>query len=132
MRHHLKATRIRRRGTAAVAVLIVLILVGLFVVGIVNTGARDQDLSAKRLATVQAFYAAEGGINMAMRELVLTSDEDADGAIGSISDDGSNATDPAIGAGRVAVTITSAAGQDTLVSSGRSANSQREITATVQ
>lgn len=114
------------------AVLIVLILVGLFVVGIVNTGARDQNLSASRLATVQAFYAAEAGINMAMRELTLNTDEDVDGAIGSISDDGSDATDPAIGTGRVAVTITTAAGQDTLVSSGRSADSRREITATVQ
>lgn len=117
---------------AAVAVLIVLILVGLFVVGIVNTGARDQELSSSRLATVQAFYAAEGGMNMAMRELMLNSDEDGDGAIGSISDDGSDGTDPTIGAGRVVVTITTASGQDTLISAGRSVNSRREITAIVQ
>ena len=68
-----------RRGTVAVAVLLVLLLTSLFVIGLVSGAARDQDLSGRRMETVRAFYAAEAGINMAMREFSVGADEDGDG-----------------------------------------------------
>src|SRR5688572_6539228 len=77
-----------RRGAAIVAMITTMLLLGLIGVGMVLGGARDQDLSIKRLETVRAFYAAESGMNMAIRELMVRADEDGDGAIGSISDDG--------------------------------------------
>lgn len=121
-----------QRGSVLVVVIIVLLLLGLFVVGIVNATARDLDLSARRLETVQAFYAAEAGMNMAIRELVTNTDEDGDGAIGTISDDGNDANDPAIGAGVVRVEATVVGIQTTLHSRGRSGQSRRTIEAVTE
>lgn len=122
----------RRRGSVAVAVLLVLLLVGLFMVGIVSGTARDLDLSARRLESVRAFYAAEAGVNMAVRELMINTDEDGDGTVGSISDDADDATDPAIGNARVQVSVTIAGPPRTLVSSGRDGAARREITTMVE
>ena len=90
--------------TAVIGVIVFLLVVGVIIVGMVLGGARDQDLTVRRLETVQAFYAAEAGMNMAIRELMVAVDEDADGAIGTISDDSNDGTDPTIGTGRVVVT----------------------------
>ena len=81
----------------AVIAVIVLLLTSLFIIGIVSGSARDLNSSARRLETVQAFYAAEAGVNMALREIIINSDEDSDGIIGSISDDANDANDPAVG-----------------------------------
>ena len=87
-----KAARSPRRGAAAVITVIILLLIDLMILSIVIGSARDQDVSVRRLETVQAFYAAESGMNMALRELMENDDEDGDGAIGSISDDDDDAT----------------------------------------
>ena len=71
-----------RRGSVAVMVIIVLLLTSIFIIGIVSGSSRDLDSSARRLETVQAFYAAEAGVNMALRELKINSDEDYDGTKG--------------------------------------------------
>ncbi len=92
-----------RRGMALIGVIVFLLVVGVIIVGMVLGGARDQDLTVRRLETVRAFYAAEGGMNMAIREVMVSVDEDADGAIGTISDDSDNGTDPAFGTGQVVV-----------------------------
>ncbi len=68
-----------------VAVVIVLIIIDLIVVGITLGLSRDHDLTIRRLETVKAAYAAEAGINMAIREMQEDEDQDADGAIGTIS-----------------------------------------------
>ncbi|MCZ6835909.1 MAG: hypothetical protein O7G85_09060 [Planctomycetota bacterium] len=119
-----------RRGSVAVAVLIVLLLMGLFVVGIVKVGARDQDLGARRLETVRAFYAAEGGINMALREVTLGLDEDNDGSIGTISDDGNDANDPMFGPASVQVELDFSLSTLTLRSRGRAGAARRKIEST--
>jgi len=121
-----------RRGTVAVAVLLAVLLAGLLVAGMVRTGARDHDLSARRLETVQAFYAAEAGMNMAYRELMLGVDVDGDGAVGSISDDGDGGNDPAIGGGRAAVRVEVTGTVRTLIGVGRCGSARREITAVVE
>ena len=118
-----------RRGTAIIGVIVFLLVVGLIIVGMVLGGARDQILSVRRLETVQAFYAAEGGMNMAIREVMVAVDEDGDGTIGTISDDSNDGTDPTIGTGRVVVTSSYSAPQTTLTSRGRSGLSFRQVQA---
>ncbi|MBT8485922.1 MAG: hypothetical protein HKO59_14930 [Phycisphaerales bacterium] len=121
-----------RRGLAAVVMLIVLLAVQLLVIGMVLGGSRDQDLTLRRLETVQSFYAAEAGMNMAMRELQEYADEDADGVIGTISDDATDANDPAIGGAQVVVTQTTSNEYTTLTSTGRDGPARREIESTLK
>ena len=123
----LKAHRGQRRGTAAVAVLVVMLLLGLFEVGIVKAGARDQDVSVDRLLTVQAFYAAEAGAQMAFREISLGIDEDGDGTIGSISSDGNDANDPTFGSAAVHCNVAFLSPTLRLISLGRAGSARREI-----
>ena len=120
-----------RKGTVAVAAIMVLLLTSLFIIGIVSGAARDQDLSARRLETVQAFYAAEAGMNMAYRELMLGADEDGDGTIGSISDDANDMNDPGFGLARVFVSQTPLWMQTQLESHGRTGAARRKIVAIV-
>jgi hypothetical protein len=122
-----KTRNCQRRGTVAVAMIIVMTVVSLVIVGMVLGGARDQDLTIRRLETLGAFYAAEAGMNMALRESMLSVDEDGDGAVGSISNDGNAANDPVIGSGRVRVEVVDGADESTLISHGRAGDSQRRI-----
>lgn len=122
----------QRRGAAVVAMIATMLLITLVLVGLVLGGARDQDLSVRRLDTIRAFYAAEAGANMAIRELMLNSDADGDGDIGTISDDGNSANDPVIGNGQVAVTKSASGGQTILTSEGRSGAARRTIEARLQ
>lgn len=117
----------RRRGAAAIIVVVLLLIMNLIILTLVLGGARDLDLSLQRLDTVRSFYAAEGGMNMAIRELMVDADDDGDGTIGSISDDADDNTDPTIGVARVVVTIVPAPSQATLTSSGRSGQAKRDI-----
>jgi hypothetical protein len=110
-----------------VALVIVLVLVALMIVGLVLGGAREQDLSTQRLGTVRALYAAEAGINMGMREWVLRTDADGDGAMGSISDDGNAANNPALGGGTVWVDAVGGGLQTTLISHGSAGLTSRRL-----
>jgi Tfp pilus assembly protein PilX len=74
-----------RRGSVLIAVIITLIVVQIVVLGVVALGARDQSLTKLRLESEQAQYAAESGINMALKEVYDSADQDTDGTIGSIS-----------------------------------------------
>lgn len=127
----MKRSRLRR-GTAAVAVIIALVLLQLAVAGMVLGGARDHDLSARRLDTVRAFYAAEAGMSMAARELMNNTDADGDGAIGSISNDSNLSNDPLLGVARVYATKTVVGAVTTITSRGRSSDSTRQIQMTLQ
>ena len=124
--------RTLRRGTAAVAVVIALVLLQLAVAGMVLGGARDHDLSARRLDTVRAFYAAEAGTNMAARELMSNTDADGDGTIGSISNDSNLTNDPQLGIARVYVTKTVVGTVTTITSRGRSGDSTRQVRITLE
>jgi hypothetical protein len=128
-RRHAQGTR---RGLAAVALVVVLLMVNLIVIGMVITGGRDQDLVVRRLETIQAFYAAEAGMNMAIREMMEDGDEDGDGGTGSISDDGNSGNDPALGSGQVVVTKSVSGTTTTLESTGRCGGSQRKAQSTLE
>lgn len=121
-----------RRGSVAVVMFIALILLQVVVAGMVLTGARDQDLMQRRVETVRALYAAEAGMNMAIREVVQNVDEDGDGGIGSVSDDGNSSNDPDLSGGRVVVSKSTAGAVTTLTSVGRCGSALREISATLQ
>ena len=121
-----------RRGVAAVVMIVLLLVVELIIIGMVLGGARDQDLTLRRCETIRAFYAAEGGMNMAIREMMISSDEDGDGGIGTISDDGDPGNDPAVGGATVSVHAVPGAGQTTLESMGVSGEARRQLEAVLE
>lgn len=125
-------SRRRRRGVAAVVTVLMLMVVTLLVLGLVTAGARDQSIAVRRIESVQAFYAAEAGMNMALRELMESSDEDGDGGVGSISDDDDEDDDPQLGMARVVVTLAGDGGTTTLVASGSAGDARRELVATLE
>lgn len=122
----------KQRGTAAIGVVIALVLLQLTVAGMVLAGARDHDLTQRRVDTLRAFYAAEAGVNMAVRELTTSTDSDGDGVVGSISADGVDTNDPAIGPARVNVTLVVADGLTTVTARGRAGESVRVLRLTAQ
>ncbi len=122
----------------AVAMIVLMIVVDLIIVSMVVSQARDHDLTVRRLQTVESFYAAEAGMNMAIRELMIPLDEDGDSdglwpfGIGTISDDDLPATDPTLGNARFVVTAeenTPDTGKTTITSEGRSGEAQRRMQA---
>ncbi len=125
-----ESRRDKRSGSAAVALIVVLIILDLIIVGLVLSSSRDHNLTLMRVETIQAFYAAEAGMNMSIKELMEDNDHDTDGVIGTISDDSNDATDPDIGAGQVVVFSTAdtpLVGQTTLTSRGRTGNARRDL-----
>jgi len=124
-----------RRATVAVAMIVMLMIINLIVLSITVSQAHDSDLTVRRLETVQALYAAEAGVNMAVRELMEDSDEDVDGTIGTISDDTDDGTDPTLGNAAfvvVAAADTPFVGQTTLTSQGRSGEARRQMSTVIE
>ena len=121
----------RSRGVAVVAVIVLLLVVDLVIVGVVLNGGRDQTLTVLRLDTEQAYYATEAGINMAIREIFESADEDGDGGIGSISDDGNAANNPTIGTASVYVQASTAGTVTTVLSRSSGREAHRHATATL-
>jgi hypothetical protein len=118
---NIEVTRSRpyRRAIVAVAMIIILLLINLIIVGMVVSQARDHDLTVRRQQTVEAFYAAEAGVNMSIRELMVPGDEDGDGFTGSIAD---------VSLGNANFFV-SATGNTILTSEGRSGEARRTMTA---
>ncbi len=114
------------------AVLVMMLIVDLIIVATVVGGARDHDLTVRRLQTIESFYASEAGINMAIREIVEDADEDGDTNIGGISDDLVAANDPVLGGAQFFVTANTVDVTTTLVSEGRSGQATRTSRATVR
>lgn len=123
---------LNRRGSAAVVMVILLIILNLMVVSLSVGLARDHDLTVRRVQTIEAAYAAEAGVNMSIRELMNGLDEDGNGTVGSISDDSDDATDPTLGRARVVVTLASGGGETTLTSDGRAGLTRRRMEAVLQ
>ena len=128
---NMRGTR-HRRATVAIAMVIAMVVVNLIVISIVIGGARDHDLMVHRIESIESFYAAEAGMNMAIREMMTNTDEDGDGAIGTISDDGNAANDPTFGQAQVVVTSAIAGPSTTLTSKGRSGDARRDVEAVLE
>ncbi len=123
-----------RRGIVAIAMVAVLLILDLVLIAIVIGGARDHDLTVGRIDTIRAFYAAEAGMEMCIRELMEDVDEDGDGEIGTISYETPTyvpADDPAFGNAKSMVTVslpdTPLPGQTTYTSQGRSGLARRAM-----
>ena len=130
--NRMKPRLVSRRAAAGIATVIILVFAQLAIVGSVVTGTRDQDTTVQRLDTLRAFYAAEGGMNMAIREMINNSDDDGDTIIGSISNDGDTANDPTIGTAKVYVTKAMVGSTSNLTSRGRAGAARRQVTAAVE
>ena len=133
-----RSRRMHRRRRAAAAVVLVLLLVALqlTVVGAITGTGPEGPLTEARISAARALYAAEAGVNMALRETMLAADLDADGQVGAISDDADDSTDPDLGSGaRVAVRRTAGVGGPNtalLTSRGRAGPSRRAIQTTIR
>lgn len=121
----------RRAGAVGVALVLVLVMVQLLVVVSILGQPPERELAVMRLDSLRAFYAAEAGMNMAVRERMLNTDHDADGGIGTISADGNTSNDPAVGTARVSVTSAPSGSDTILTSRGRCGDAVREIEATI-
>ena len=102
--------------------------------GLIQTGARDQDLSVHRINTIQTFHAAESGMQMAIMEMACScdGDGDGDGTIGTISDNGNDANDPGIGTSRVVVASTAVGRELFLYCDGRAGLTLRSLEVTLK
>lgn len=103
------AVRFRRRGAALVAFVAALLVIGTFVLWGFDLAGTTATTSLGHYFGTCALYAAESGIEMSVREIGLGVDFDNEGTgtMGTISNNGNSADDPAIGAGRFFVEQTS-------------------------
>ncbi len=126
----------QRRAMAAITMVVVLLIIDLMIISMVVGGARDHDLTVRRMDTIRAFYAAEAGMNMAIRERMIPDDEDNDtGGVdtGSISDDTNDANDPGFGTPKnTQFVVTLSPDKKTLTSTGRSGDAKREMDALLE
>jgi hypothetical protein len=92
--------KIRRcpRGVAVVSFVAALLVIGTMVVWLLQVTAATNATYLAHYYGTCALFAAESGVEMALRELNVTppTDIDSDGTIGSISDNGNAADDPQI------------------------------------
>ena len=116
-----------RGGSAAVAVLVLLVVLQLVVLGVAWGGARDQGASVDRVDAARAYYATEGVANMAMREVFNNADEDGDGGVGTISNDSVPGTDPAVSLGQASCASSVSGGTTTYTVNGRSGGAIKRI-----
>ncbi len=119
------------RGIAAVAMVVVLLTVDLIVIAIVLSASRDHDMTVRGMETIEAYYAAEAGMHMGIREMMENVDEDGDTVIGSISSEGPpNVTTTDVQLGNARVYVTKDPGPPIkLTSKGRSGDARREMEA---
>jgi len=116
----------RARGTVAVAIVATLTILQVCVVAGAVTGTRDQEILTLRVDTARAFYAAEGGMNLAIREVMNGADADGDGTAGSI------ASRTLTGGVSLNVTSATVSGNQQLTSKGAIRSSTRAIQATIR
>ncbi len=121
----------KRRGIVVVAMVVLMLILELIVVGMVISGARGHDLTVRRMDTIRAFYAAEAGANMSIRELREESNEDGDTATGAVSYEAvyDPDNDPTFGPAKAYVKIEIAGSITTLTSEGRAGDARRHVEA---
>jgi Tfp pilus assembly protein PilX len=92
---------IQRRGVAVIAFVTAMLVIGTMALWMLQVTSASSTSSLGHFYSTGAVYAAESGLEMALRELNHSpaTDFDSDGVIGTISDDGSAATDPPLGTG---------------------------------
>jgi hypothetical protein len=80
---------------------------------------------------VEAYYAAESGINMAVREALFALDEDGDCGVATISHDDNTSNDPAFGGASFLATSTVSGTETTIKSYGYSGSARRQLVSVI-
>lgn len=106
---------------------VALAVLSLVIIGITLSSGRGADGARLGLEGLQAQYTVEGGANMAIREIYVNADEDGDGVIGTISNDGNAANNPAIGVGKVSVTKSTSGATITLTALSTTTTTSRQV-----
>jgi hypothetical protein len=90
-----------RGGVAIISFVAALLVIGTLVLWLFQITASTSLASLGHYFSTSAFYAAESGLEMAVRELSQSppTDIDSDGTIGTISDNGNDGDDPALSGG---------------------------------
>ena len=90
-----------RRGVAIVAFVAALLIIGTFLLWLFQLTASTSLAALGHYYSTGAFYAAESGLEMGLRELNQSppTDIDSDGLVGTISDNGIAADDPSLATG---------------------------------
>jgi len=101
--HHRPNNKVRRRGIAILAFVLAMLVIGSFALWLFQLTASTSSSSLGHYFSTGAFYAAESGLEMGIREINQSNDFDSDGTIGTISDNGNAADDPALVSGAVFV-----------------------------
>ncbi|MDX2147125.1 MAG: PA14 domain-containing protein [Planctomycetota bacterium] len=123
------------RGAALVGVVAALVVIQIALTGVILAGARQASLGSARVAASRAFYAAEALNQRAVREIVLQTDEDGDGIVGSVFAGGSGLP---LGVGVSLGTLESTSviqGQNTLttlIATGYCQDSSRQVRTTLE
>ncbi len=100
---HFGARTHTTRGSILIGALIVLVVLAIFAVTTGAVYASGLQAYAVSADSTCALYAADSGIELALKEYVSGVDVDGDGTVGGISDDGNDANDPLLGNGRIRV-----------------------------
>jgi hypothetical protein len=92
---------VTRKGVAFVAFVVALLVIGTFVLWLFQLTAGTATSSLAHYYSSGAFYGAESGIEMSLRELNQSPpiDIDSDGLVGTISNNGNPGDDPAVASG---------------------------------
>jgi hypothetical protein len=100
-----RRSRDLRSGAAIVAFVAAMLIIGTLALWLFQLTASTSVAASGHFLSTGAFYAAESGIEMALRETTHEplSDIDSDGTIGTISDNGDLNDDPALATGVVHV-----------------------------
>ncbi len=94
----------RRGGVAILAFVVALLVIGTFALWLFQLTASTATSTLTHYYSTGIFYAAETGLELSLRELTQPGDIDSDGTVGTISDNGNDADDPALAGGSVRVT----------------------------
>ncbi len=88
-----------RRGVAVISFVVALLVIGTLVLWLLQLTASTSIAALGHYFGTCSFYAAESGIEMAVRELRQENDIDSDGQVGTISHNGDAGDDPAMASG---------------------------------
>lgn len=93
----------RRPAVAVLSFVVALLVIGTIVLWTLQLTSVGATGYLAHFDSTGAFYAAESGLEMAIKEVSDGNDNDTDGSIGTISDNGNSADDPSIATGSFSV-----------------------------
>lgn len=94
-----------QQGSILFGVLILMLILSVFAMTGAATIATGQSMTQCSTQATQALYSADAAIEMALKEYIAGSDEDGDGTVGGISDDGNIGNNPTLGQASMEVTF---------------------------